>query len=99
MDSLPVPSSSPSPEPSSSAHSVPSVVVPGTGELPTLTLGCVGSAVELFRLLAIGGSGALTDDDIVVIKGYQTTHNLKRDGIVGPLTWAFTLTAHNLRKE
>jgi hypothetical protein len=91
------PSSSSSPEPSSSAHSVPSVV-PGSGELPTLMLGSVGSAVDLFRMLAIGGSGALTEDDIDVIKGYQTTYKLKRDGVVGPITWALTLTNHNLRK-
>jgi peptidoglycan hydrolase-like protein with peptidoglycan-binding domain len=91
-------SSSPSPEPSSSEPSVPSVIVPGSGELPTLTLGCVGSAVDLFRFLAIGGTGALNDDDIAVIKGYQTTHGLKRDGIVGPITWAQVLDSHNLRK-
>jgi hypothetical protein len=90
------PSSSPSPEPSSSEHSVP--VIPASGELPVLILGSVGSAVDLFRFLAIGGSGALNDDDISVIKGYQTTHNIKRDGIVGPITWATVLTEHNLRK-
>jgi hypothetical protein len=92
-------SSSDSPEPSSSEHSSPPVV-PGTGELPTLTLGCVGSAVQLFRVLAIGGNGILNDDDVSVIKGYQSTHGLKRDGIVGPITWAFALNSHDLvRKE
>lgn len=92
-------SSSPSLEPSSSAHSGQSVLVPGSGELPMLILGSVGSAVDLFRLLAIGGSGVLNEDDIEVIKGYQSTHGLKKDGEVGPLTWAFTLSSHNLRKE
>lgn len=91
-------SSSPSPEPSSSVPSGQSAIVPASGELPVLMLGSVGSAVELFRFLAIGGSGALSDDDMDVIKGYQTTHGLKRDGVVGPLTWGFTLTLRNLRK-
>lgn len=90
-------SSLPSPEPSSSAHSAPSVV-PGSGELPVLMLGSVGSAVDLFRFLAIGGSGAITEDDDRIIRGYQTTHGLKRDGVVGPITWDFTLTNAQLKR-
>ena len=90
--------SSPAPVPSPDLSSSP--IVPGSGELPWLVKGSVGSAVELFRFLAIGGTGVLTEDDINdLVIPYQESHSLKGDGEVGPKTWNKTLDLHNLLRK
>jgi len=55
-------------------------------DLPVLRLGSDGSAVELFRKLAIGGKGPLTADDIeTFVKPWQGKHHCKTDGVIGNL--------------
>lgn len=74
--------------------------VPASGELPGLMLGSVGSAVELFRFLTIGGSGMLTEQDIEeLVKPWQRDHKLDDDGVVDHHTWKAVLDEHELRRK
>ncbi len=66
-------------------------------EHPTLSLNDTGDAVRLLQQrLNVWGAKLAVDGDfgpatLAAVKGFQSSHNLTADGIVGPLTWAALL--------
>ena len=60
-----------------------------TMKMTTVKKGCKGEAVkQLQMLLGINADGIFGPKTKAAVIAYQTAHNLKPDGICGPLTWA-----------
>ena len=71
-------------------HAAPAqnAAFPTTGR-PVLKLGSVGDYVKrVQRILKIIIDGIFLHNTEAAVKSFQAAHNLKSDGVVGPLTWA-----------
>lgn len=63
--------------------------VSSPSDLPRLSLGCVGEAVQLVAALVDAPlSEVFTTELLVAVRTFQNRKGLKPDGIVGPQTWA-----------